>query len=189
MVSHLKILMGLFRLKRANCKAVISTREVNVALKVVCMRQSSPIEDKELGSFRARARRWACRVSVLWCASGFALSAIAQGQSLIQDAQGWVYVNDQGEPILRPLIYDNGPDYFEEGLARFVSKGKMGFHDQALTIQIPARYDFAFPFVHGTAKVGMDCEFIPVGEHRSVHCKQWETISNPLSGPRTPLIK
>ncbi|ULH08633.1 WG repeat-containing protein [Alcaligenes faecalis] len=109
---------------------------------------------------------------------------VAQGQSLIQDEQGWVYVNERGEAVLRPFIYDNGPDYFEEGLARFVAKGKMGFHDQSLKIWIPARYDFAFPFVDGKAKVGMDCKFIPHGEHRSVRCQHWENISNPLTAPK-----
>lgn len=109
---------------------------------------------------------------------------VAQGQSLIQDEQGWVYVNERGEAVLRPFIYDNGPDYFEEGLARFVTKGKMGFHDQSLKIWIPARYDFAFPFVDGKAKVGMDCKLIPHGEHHSVHCQHWENISNPLTAPK-----
>lgn len=109
---------------------------------------------------------------------------VAQGQSLIQDEQGWVYVNERGEAVLRPFIYDNGPDYFEEGLARFVAKGKMGFHDQSLKIWIPARYDFAFPFVDGKAKVGMDCKLIPHGEHHSVHCQHWENISNPLTAPK-----
>ena len=109
---------------------------------------------------------------------------VAQGQSLIQDEQGWVYVNEKGKAVLRPFIYDNGPDYFEEGLARFVAKGKMGFHDQSLKIWIPARYDFAFPFVDGKAKVGMDCKLIPHGEHRSVHCQHWENISNPLTASK-----
>ncbi len=109
---------------------------------------------------------------------------VAQGQSLIQDEQGWVYMNERGEAVLRPFIYDNGPDYFEEGLARFVAKGKMGFHDQSLKIWIPARYDFAFPFVDGKAKVGMDCKLIPHGEYRSVHCQHWENISNPLTAPK-----
>lgn len=113
-----------------------------------------------------------------------AFSSIAHAQSLVQDEQGWVYVNEQGKPILRPFIYDNGPDYFEEGLARFVDKGKMGFHDQALNIQIPARYDFAFPFVDGKAEAGMDCQFTQEGEHRSVRCQHWETIPNPLSGSK-----
>ena len=65
-------------------------------------------------------------------------SPVAQGRSLLQDEQGWVYVNEKGEAVLRPFIYDNGPDYFEEGLARFVAKGKMGFHDQSLKVWIPA---------------------------------------------------
>lgn len=98
------------------------------------------------------------------------------GHALILDADGWVYVDRRGRTVLRPFIYDNGPDDFEEGLARFVRKGKMGFHDEALKIVIPARYDFAFPFRNGVAKVGMDCRFRPQGEHKAVDCESWELV-------------
>ena len=127
------------------------------------------------------------RVFMLGFAVG--LSLAAQAQELIQDEHGWVYVDDHGKPIVRPFTYDNGPDYFEEGLARFVSEGKMGFFDQALTIQIPARYDFAFPFVEGKAKVGMDCQLRPQGEHHLVSCQQWEMISNPLRKQKNRPLK
>ena len=43
---------------------------------------------------------------------------------------------------------DNGRT-FQDGLARHVENGKMGFHDEALKVVIPARYDFAFPFRDG----------------------------------------
>src|SRR5690606_38550055 len=74
------------------------------------------------------------------------LSYDRYGHALIQDKQGWVYVDKSGRSILRPYFFDNGPDYFEEGLARFVENGKVGFHDKALNIVIPAQYDFAYPF-------------------------------------------
>ena len=98
--------------------------------------------------------------------------------------KGLVYVDRQDRPVLRPFIYDNGPDFFQDGLARHVENGKMGFHDEALKVVIPARYDFAFPFRDGRAKVGMDCVQYPVGEHSSVQCKSWEYIDR--SGWRVP---
>ena len=58
----------------------------------------------------------------------------------------------------------------------------MGFHDEALKVVIPARYDFAFPFRDGRAKVGMDCVQYPVGEHSSVQCKSWEYIDGGAAG-------
>ena len=98
------------------------------------------------------------------------------GHTLAVDEQGLVYVDRQDRPVLRPFIYDNGPDFFQDGLARHVENGKMGFHDEALKVVIPARYDFAFPFRDGRAQVGMDCVQYPVGEHSSVQCKSWESI-------------
>ncbi|MBN9673397.1 WG repeat-containing protein [Roseibium aggregatum] len=58
--------------------------------------------------------------------------------------------------FIRAFIYDNGPDYFSagEGLARFVSRdGLIGYVDETLEIVIPARYEDAFPFRNGKAKV------------------------------------
>lgn len=50
--------------------------------------------------------------------------------------------------------YDNGDDYFSEGLQRIVDKdGEIGFRDSIGKIVIPPRYAFAFPFKQGYAKV------------------------------------
>lgn len=50
--------------------------------------------------------------------------------------------------------YDNGDDYFSEGLQRIVDKdGKIGFRDSIGKIVIRPRYAFAFPFNEGYAKV------------------------------------
>ncbi|WP_253820696.1 WG repeat-containing protein [Alcaligenes faecalis] len=190
-------------MKRASCKTGTGTgasNRISVVAKVETARDMS----NDMGSYMdtgaatatataiaglqaaglGSGRRIVSTLSALMLALLPVFVPVAQGQSLIQDEQGWVYVNEKGKAVLRPFIYDNGPDYFEEGLARFVAKGKMGFHDQSLKIWIPARYDFAFPFVDGKAKVGMDCKLIPHGEHRSVHCQHWENISNPLTASK-----
>jgi len=112
-------------------------------------------------------------VPVLACAQSYDRF----GHALVQDSQGWVYVDRENRPILRPYIFDNGPDYFEEGLARFVDHGKIGFHDEALNIVIPADYDFAFPFRNGVAKAGMNCSTREEGEHSSVYCEKWIELS------------
>lgn len=195
MAKRLRIRTGLFPLKRASCKAgaeLGASNRISVVTKVGTVSD----RDKGIGPYvnagAAPAMTglqaglgFGCRVISALSAFILALlpvfSPAAQGLSPTQDEQGWVYVNEKGAAVLRPFIYDNGPDYFEEGLARFVAKGKMGFHDQSLKVWIPARYDFAFPFVHGKAKVGMNCKLIPEGEHRSVRCQHWETIANPLT--------
>ncbi|MGB6103550.1 MAG: WG repeat-containing protein [Pusillimonas sp.] len=110
---------------------------------------------------------------------GRAQSYDRYGHALVQDSGGWVYVDRDNRSILRPYIFDNGPDYFEEGLARFVENEKMGFHDEALNIIIPAQYGFAFPFEGGQAKVGTNCSTRKHGEHSSVYCEKWESVSKP----------
>ena len=168
---------------------------VSVPTALPCAAQAEPsLSGRSNSSFLPfRGASYQRRLAVLLHAFLLSFAAgpslASQGQSLVQDEQGWVYVDERGKPIVRPFIYDNGPDYFEEGLARFVSEGKMGFFDQALTIQIPARYDFAFPFVEGKAKVGMDCQLRPQGEHHLVRCQQWEMISNPLRKQKNRPLK
>lgn len=50
--------------------------------------------------------------------------------------------------------YDNGDDYFSDGLQRIAGKdGKIGFRDSIGKIVITPRYAFAFPFKEGYAKV------------------------------------
>jgi len=95
---------------------------------------------------------------------------------LVQNSEGWVYVDRANRPVLRPYIFDNGPDYFAEGLARFVENGKMGFYDKALNIIIPAKYDFVFPFENGVARAGTHCTTQKHGEHASVYCEKWENV-------------
>ena len=62
---------------------------------------------------------------------------------------------------------------FQDGLARHVENGKMGFHDEALKVVIPARYDFAFPFRDRGQR--MDCVQYRRGTS-SVQCKSWASI-------------
>ena len=52
----------------------------------------------------------------------------------------------------------------------------MGFHDEALKVVIPARYDFAFPFRDGRGQGGDGLRPVPGREHSSVQCKSWESI-------------
>lgn len=74
------------------------------------------------------------------------------------------------------LKFDNGADYFVEGLARTVKNGKVGFVNPQLDIVIAPVWDFALPFDHGTAKVCMGCKQTPVGEHSTAAGGTWFTI-------------
>ncbi|WP_018630389.1 WG repeat-containing protein [Niabella aurantiaca] len=63
---------------------------------------------------------------------------------------GSVY-NRKGLFLYRPLAYDNGPDYFEEGLARCVQKGKVGFVNEQGKVAIRPQWDWVSPFNYGYA--------------------------------------
>ena len=90
---------------------------------------------------------------------------------------GWAVINMKGEVLVRPFIYDNGPDYFEEGLARYVDEqGKFGFFDLYGQIAVPAAFDFAAPFVEQRAAVCNGCVRVQVGEHWTMKGGKWGYI-------------
>jgi hypothetical protein len=77
-----------------------------------------------------------------------------------------------------PFQYDNGDDYFREGLRRVVDKnGKIGYVDEAGKIVIRPRFSCAFPFQNGRAKVADICETVPVSsEHSEWKSEKWYFI-------------
>jgi hypothetical protein len=109
------------------------------------------------------------------------------GIAAVRDDSGWYYIDRQGRFVVRPMIFDAGPDYFVEDLSRFVENGKMGFIDDTGRIVVPAIHDFAFPFENDEARVGQACEMIKDGEHTIPACKVWSTIARPPT-PGTPRI-
>jgi hypothetical protein len=70
-----------------------------------------------------------------------------------------VYYNRKGVLLLRPYAYDNGPDYLQEGLFRFVENNKVGFANRFGVKQIQAQFDFAEPFTLGTSFFCNGCYF------------------------------
>lgn len=105
-----------------------------------------------------------------------ALDFSKQGVAAVIDQQGWLYIDQKGNPLVRPFVFDNGPDYFVEGLSRYVENGKIGFIDRSGRIVIPAAYDFARPFSDARAAVCNGCRQEPVGEHRITVGGKWGYI-------------
>lgn len=103
------------------------------------------------------------------------------GMTEVVDDKGWAYINGKGEVLARPFIYDNGPDYFQEGLARFVEDEKIGFLDENGEKQIPADFDFAHPFNSGLSAACMGCKEKPFttesGEHMQMVGGKWGFIN------------
>lgn len=106
--------------------------------------------------------------------------------------KGWVFINTQGDELVTPFIFDNVPDEFSEGLARFVQDDKMGFFDQAGTIIVKARFDFLTPLYKGRAAFCQGCVKEYAGEHYTVVGGEWgcvdakgKIVVEPVALPKT----
>jgi hypothetical protein len=99
------------------------------------------------------------------------------GIAAVVDEKGWVYIDQRGNTVIRPFIFDNGPDYSEEGPARFTMDSKFGFFDETGRIVIKPEFDFALPFHEGLAPVCIGCKPMPEGEHYSMEGGKWGYIN------------
>ena len=89
----------------------------------------------------------------------------------------WLYIDQDGDPVVESYMFDNGPDYHVEGLARYVSRGKIGFINEAAEIIIPAQFEFAFPFSDGMALFCEGCKKMKTGEHTAVVGGKWGYVN------------
>ena len=78
------------------------------------------------------------------------------GLSTVYSTQGVFYISKTGKSI-KMYFHDMGADYFVEGLARYISHGKIGFINPKLHIVISAKYDHATSFKNGLAFVSNGC--------------------------------
>ncbi len=84
---------------------------------------------------------------------------------------------DKSENILFEVFkYDNGPDYFSEGLIRIVRNGKIGYANEQGEIVIEPQYDCAWPFANGKASVSNNCKIEKDGEHEIWTSENWIKI-------------
>lgn len=98
------------------------------------------------------------------------------GIAAVADQKEWSYIDARGNVVIKPFLFDNGPDYFREGLARFKSENKFGFFDKTGKKVIPAQFDFAAPFSEGLAAVCSGCTEVSRGEHAFMKGGKWGFI-------------
>lgn len=99
-----------------------------------------------------------------------------EGIAAVADDQGFAYIDRTGRVLVRPFNFDNGPDPFEDGLARFVEQGKFGFFDTHARVVIPARFDFACSFSEGLACFCVGCTIDKSDEHGVIRGGRWGYI-------------
>jgi hypothetical protein len=98
-----------------------------------------------------------------------------QAGAIAVEGRGLYFVNRSGKTA-PAFPFDNGPDYFVEGLARTVKDGKVGFVDADLNVVIAPVWDFASPFEHGVAAVCTGCVQVAEGEHHRYRGGKWGSI-------------
>lgn len=81
-----------------------------------------------------------------------------EGSAPVIDSKGSGYIDLKGRLRFRAYPFDNGPDPFFEGFARYIEKGKLGFIDRRLKSRIPAQFGDAFPFRNGWTSYCIGCE-------------------------------
>ena len=85
----------------------------------------------------------------------------------------WIGIDQSEKELVEFFIYDNGPDYFEEGLARIQKDGKIGFVNEAGEIVIEPQFAFADPFENGKARATNSGVKKTEGEHWFWDSKDW----------------
>lgn len=85
---------------------------------------------------------------------------------------------DRNQNVLFDLVmFDNGPDYFNEGLTRVLQNGKMGYANKFGQVVIPCIYHYAKWFENGKAEVTFDArEYLDLEEHTRVESDEWFQI-------------
>jgi hypothetical protein len=99
----------------------------------------------------------------------------AEGLSPVAAAGGWRWLRPDGRSV-SVLTYDNGPDDFEEGLARGRRPEGMAYYDKQLNVALATSYAWAEPFSGGLAAVCSRCVIVPEGEHAMVVGGDWGAI-------------
>ena len=98
----------------------------------------------------------------------------------VADEKEWKYIDTTGKTILKPYLFDNGPDYFKDGLSRYVKNNLIGFIDEKYQIVIKAQYEFVTPFHNSYATFCVDCKEAPLkegSEHTKREGGKWGIIN------------
>lgn len=65
------------------------------------------------------------------------------------------------------ITYDNGADYFQEGLTRSLLNGKIAFYNHDFELVLATDFDWAWPFQDGIARVCRGCVVTQVDEEHT----------------------
>ncbi len=73
---------------------------------------------------------------------------------VLKQGMGYIAIDKKEVFLFRVFPYNNQPDSPSEGLFRIIENGKTGYADKEGRVVITPKFDCAFPFKGGLAKVG-----------------------------------
>lgn len=86
-------------------------------------------------------------------------------------------INRDQKILFDLVMFDNGPEPFNEGYIRVIRNGKMGYANERGRVVIPCIYDYAKWFQNGKAEVTFDAvEYSDMDEHKRVESDEWFEI-------------
>jgi hypothetical protein len=104
------------------------------------------------------------------------------------EKDGWLYVNRQGNVVISGVpVFDNGPDWFHDGLVRFERHGKCGFANRQGVAVVPPEYGGCLNFQDGIARACMGCHSEVIDKkdgHSTFVGGEWFCLD--ASGQRVP---
>ncbi|QIY89565.1 WG repeat-containing protein [Chryseobacterium gallinarum] len=104
-------------------------------------------------------------------------SSLANKSEVEKNAWGVVF-DEKGKLLYQPYSYDNGADYFSEGVRRFVKNGKIGFVDRNAKTVIEPEHDFVSPFNYGYASFCDGCDWEKTNdEHKAIVGGKWGVMN------------
>jgi len=81
------------------------------------------------------------------------IAAAVEAPTTADGVARFVFIATDGAVLAQAYAFDNGPDYFQEGLARIVDGGRVGFLDRGGAVVIAPQFVGATGFCHGVATV------------------------------------
>jgi len=95
---------------------------------------------------------------------------------VIDKKDGLIAIDKKGNYVLSPYWFDNGPDYFEEGLFRFTENKKLGFADSNGNKIISAQFEAVGIFSNNRAPFCDGCKEEMEGEYSVWRGGKWGFI-------------
>ena len=95
---------------------------------------------------------------------------------VVDAKEGLIAIDKKGNYVLTPHWFDNGPDYFEEGLFRFTENKKLGFADSNGNKIISAQFEAVGIFSNNRAPFCEGCKEDMDGEYSVWRGGKWGFI-------------